>query len=348
MIKFFRHIRRSLLNDNKMGKYFKYAFGEIVLVVIGILIALQINNWNENLIKENELLKVHERLILDIDNDIVDLVRVRNFWNDKQPIFNKVVNDSISRDLLDKGLSRLITSPTKINLNVAGVNQLKRLNVRDELSLGIIQSYDNMKSYLEPIEKRISDDINDLILIFRDNYSWYGEWLSKTINKDNSSKALQDYFVNSIEYRNRVIHLNAIVFKSFLFYLDLFIDNLETTRTDLIKRTNTNYKISNKKELEKYAGEYQISESSENQGSFRKDDTLIVTAHEGFIRYMPQNNKGNFVDYYLQQNGRFFADMDFGKSEIEFENDNKTNVISMVEKSTTPKLSSTVKASKIK
>ena len=47
MIKFFRHIRKSLLMENKTGKYFKYAIGEIVLVVIGILIALQINNWNE-------------------------------------------------------------------------------------------------------------------------------------------------------------------------------------------------------------------------------------------------------------------------------------------------------------
>lgn len=55
MIKFFRHIRQSLLMENKTakparttqsGRYFKYAIGEIVLVVIGILIALQINNWN--------------------------------------------------------------------------------------------------------------------------------------------------------------------------------------------------------------------------------------------------------------------------------------------------------------
>ena len=45
MIKFFRHIRRSLINQNKMGKYFKYAIGEILLVVIGILIAVQINAY---------------------------------------------------------------------------------------------------------------------------------------------------------------------------------------------------------------------------------------------------------------------------------------------------------------
>ena len=57
MIKFFRKIRYDLMGENptsanasagaKTGKYFKYAIGEIILVVIGILIALQINNWNE-------------------------------------------------------------------------------------------------------------------------------------------------------------------------------------------------------------------------------------------------------------------------------------------------------------
>ncbi|MBT8315876.1 MAG: hypothetical protein KJP26_15570 [Maribacter sp.] len=47
MIKYFRHIRQQLLTENKFSKYLLYAIGEIVLVVIGILIALQINNWNE-------------------------------------------------------------------------------------------------------------------------------------------------------------------------------------------------------------------------------------------------------------------------------------------------------------
>jgi Family of unknown function (DUF6090) len=47
MIKFFRKIRYDLMEKNKTGKYLKYAIGEIILVVIGILIALSINNWNE-------------------------------------------------------------------------------------------------------------------------------------------------------------------------------------------------------------------------------------------------------------------------------------------------------------
>jgi hypothetical protein len=60
MIKFFRHIRKSYFIENKTGKYFKYAIGEIILVVLGILIALQINNWNERKkesLKEQTFLK---------------------------------------------------------------------------------------------------------------------------------------------------------------------------------------------------------------------------------------------------------------------------------------------------
>ena len=47
MIHFFRKTRKKLADENKPLKYMRYAIGEIVLVVIGILIALQINNWNE-------------------------------------------------------------------------------------------------------------------------------------------------------------------------------------------------------------------------------------------------------------------------------------------------------------
>jgi hypothetical protein len=48
MIKFFRKIRQKILTENKFSKYLLYAIGEIALVVIGILIALSSNNWNES------------------------------------------------------------------------------------------------------------------------------------------------------------------------------------------------------------------------------------------------------------------------------------------------------------
>ncbi len=75
MIKFFKHIRQRLLTENKFSKYLIYAIGEIVLVVIGILIALSINNWNEknkNVKKENKYLS---NLNMEIINDSLTLER---------------------------------------------------------------------------------------------------------------------------------------------------------------------------------------------------------------------------------------------------------------------------------
>ena len=76
MIKFFRKIRQNMINENKTGKYLKYAIGEIVLVVIGILIALSINNWNE--LKKDQLfeLKMLKEIQKGLDSDIAYFKRM--------------------------------------------------------------------------------------------------------------------------------------------------------------------------------------------------------------------------------------------------------------------------------
>lgn len=70
MIKFFRKIRQQLLTENKFSKYLIYALGEIFLVVIGILIALEINNWNNRKITQNRLDVYIEQIYKDISIDL--------------------------------------------------------------------------------------------------------------------------------------------------------------------------------------------------------------------------------------------------------------------------------------
>ncbi len=71
MIKFFRNIRQTLIMENKTSKYLKYAIGEIVLVVIGILIALQINNWNEQRKEDKMGLQFLKGIQSDLEKDII-------------------------------------------------------------------------------------------------------------------------------------------------------------------------------------------------------------------------------------------------------------------------------------
>ncbi|KXI28413.1 DUF6090 family protein [Paraglaciecola hydrolytica] len=69
MIKFFRRIRQRMIKESRFSKYLFYAIGEIVLVVIGILIALQINNWNEQRKVDTEIVKVLKEIRTNLITD---------------------------------------------------------------------------------------------------------------------------------------------------------------------------------------------------------------------------------------------------------------------------------------
>ena len=73
MIKFFRNIRKKLATENNVGSYLRYAIGEILLVVVGILIALQVNNWNEGRKDRIQERKFLVRLEAEISTDIENI-----------------------------------------------------------------------------------------------------------------------------------------------------------------------------------------------------------------------------------------------------------------------------------
>ena len=83
MIKFLRKIRQNLFMENKTGKYLKYAIGEIILVVIGILIALSINNWNQS-IKDKKSL--NEYLIKIKSHTAQDIEQLKELSNGRKQI----------------------------------------------------------------------------------------------------------------------------------------------------------------------------------------------------------------------------------------------------------------------
>ena len=158
MIKFFRHIRKNLLMENKTSRYFKYAIGEIILVVIGILIALQINNWNEDRKLENS----KQKLMLALKNELVTnkntletyLYNI-NLTNSK---FNKILRYSVgdytiptdslkyylSEMLYDRTLS--IFSSVQEEAISSGKFELLSDSLKQRLSL--LKDYTNSRSYI--------------------------------------------------------------------------------------------------------------------------------------------------------------------------------------------------------
>ena len=93
MITLLRRLRHSLIQSNRTRKYLLYAIGEIGLVVIGILIALQINNWNEDRIVENTIRQALLKLKEDVNNDITYLRNLDSLYSEWQKQASKMQTD---------------------------------------------------------------------------------------------------------------------------------------------------------------------------------------------------------------------------------------------------------------
>jgi len=114
MIKFFRKVRQRLLIENKFNKYSIYAIGEIVLVVIGILIALQINNWNNSKSDDRIIQNFMKSIESNIREDLLQLDHLKKTRTDAQRIFPKIAKDLgdnmiVNVDTFSRGLELAIS-----------------------------------------------------------------------------------------------------------------------------------------------------------------------------------------------------------------------------------------------
>jgi len=153
MINFFRKIRKKLADDNKPLKYARYAIGEILLVVVGILIALQINNWNDNREKRKlELSTIHE-FRFALTQDTLKLIsakqRLLNSYSTTVELLSHIESEKPYIRLLDSLISKSYTfhTPTFEQFNTAAFDLLKERGLdiisNENLRREIINHYTN-------------------------------------------------------------------------------------------------------------------------------------------------------------------------------------------------------------
>lgn len=134
MLSFFRKIRLSLLSQNQMGKYAKYAIGEILLVVIGILIALAINNWNNERLKDNRDRELLSKLSAELDLNIqrsafLDSLSTISGGFKGRVEFTDSLLDIMNRGIEPTDLDFMVSKPVyyvnTFNLNTSVFEELK-------------------------------------------------------------------------------------------------------------------------------------------------------------------------------------------------------------------------------
>ena len=106
MLRFFRQIRQRLLAENRFSKYLLYAVGEILLVVIGILIALQVNNWNEErkeAIQEERFLEgLHNEFLKNQQKGLEPIVIASAAWQSISGLPRRANSSSQGRNFNDE------------------------------------------------------------------------------------------------------------------------------------------------------------------------------------------------------------------------------------------------------
>ena len=190
MIKFFRKIRQDLLRDNKIGDYLKYAVGEIVLVVIGILIALSINNWNESRKNDLEQALLVKNIIEDLRLDFIHINK------SSEQVSNQM-------NLIDDLISKIFDEKKKINYDSIGLirfssdfrpitqrNHSESVStLEDDFVRELIQDYFLKEDQVTDIFIEYVDIVHNKIRPYLSNVGMHN--LRSLYNQDSSNKKLE-------------------------------------------------------------------------------------------------------------------------------------------------------------
>ena len=211
MIKFFRKIRKNLLNEGKTSKYFKYAIGEIVLVVIGILIALQVSNWN----KQNEDRKLEKRyvseLILDLQKDSIFIADVRETSYQQMLSKSKLKEYFEGQQFTEDSLIvyfRAQYSPVpKFNPITTTLDELKSTgNIRviqnSSIRRKILETYNYYTTHINNTEERYHIQQNALLNLVMSKVPNIFVEFYKTTDKIDIKAVLNDYEIKNCFFGN--------------------------------------------------------------------------------------------------------------------------------------------------
>lgn len=237
MLPFFRKIRYRLAKDNQFFKYSRYAVGEIVLVVIGILIALQINNWNQNRIDQNKIKEYAISLIKDLEADII---MTRQIQMQNEEIISRI--DSLSAYLSNKEIKEIsnvkmlyytLNKPHRPYVwNRTTITELKNSGalglIKDDTLSVKISEYDSFTHHLD------EDFVND-----RTQFEKATDFSSSIVNHN---------YLNLHEFNETLLPNNNYRINNFFeseVYLNAKHVNLELLSTDIneVLKMANNYKI---------------------------------------------------------------------------------------------------------
>ena len=223
MLRIFRNFRKSTMKNNKVSSYILYALGEILLVMIGILLALQVNNWNQKRILKNQLDNILLAVANDLKTDTLMAGQVIEHYERNNKISVKILKREMSRDSFPTCVEcrSLITVYKPFVIQMKGYDQLKNFTDQqstrtDSLLTNITQFYTVFKKNIDDSNQFIKDEVlgnlNSLT-----NKSWFFNWTQGELTEE-----MITYFMDDQEYLNRVAAHNVLAAQNHLRFARIY------------------------------------------------------------------------------------------------------------------------------
>ncbi|MAU16125.1 MAG: hypothetical protein CMH46_11370 [Muricauda sp.] len=229
MIKFFRKIRKNLLSENKFSKYLLYAIGEIVLVIIGILIALQINNKNEQRKSENKIVSILKEVQNDLGLDIQKSDELIAYYKTKDSIINLVKADKLTYDDYKNdnrnALRHAIMDAFHMKIHANGyTNLIENVDNVPKKLKAIIEPLHEIYIYnkyeIDKFDKRL-DLITDRVM---DELAKSKDWFYRK-NQPQLEDEMIDFFLNDPYYKNDVALYQNAGWQNLAYHVTIFREN---------------------------------------------------------------------------------------------------------------------------
>jgi hypothetical protein len=205
MITIFRKIRQKLLQQNRVTRYLVYALGEIILVVIGILIALQVNNWNEAKNNEKRFTKILQEISKDAQRDFIRALNINTSELKVDSLINRALKGQISREEYTKENLNLFY----VGLQYYPFEMQKTAFKKLENYPGIIpEKYDSLLTEINYYHIELSgmyyttyenyrEQINQRHEFLARNYEWYAQFRQREVTEE-----IVDFYLENYLYKN--------------------------------------------------------------------------------------------------------------------------------------------------
>lgn len=224
--------------EKKTSKYFKYAIGEIILVVIGILIAVSINEWSETRKQKQELENIYTIITKDLKNDIKYVDKIIEHYLEREPIFNRILDGKMTKEDYKncEKCTRVIIGYEDLTINNSGYNLLAKYNNNsksnnDTLQQKIMQFYTKQLVELHADDVIIAEDLRSNYKDWKNNYKWFADFISNK-NLD----GFIEYAIHNPDYKNRVANFYFLHLKVYVPILENFNKEAKVILEDLNKR----------------------------------------------------------------------------------------------------------------